>query len=109
MIYRMDRAIDSLERLVAQQPSDASPSAVLALPLAQSLLAMKPMDPFAQLSQELIFKDDNLNDSQKEAVRFALESPEIALVCPQSFSNHEVFSLLRILSRYTGLQEYVEP
>ncbi|KAB5593364.1 DNA polymerase alpha-associated DNA helicase A [Ceratobasidium theobromae] len=77
---RMDRAIDSLERLVAQQPSDAPPSAVLALPLAQSLLAMKPMDPFAQLSQELIFKDDNLNDSQKEAVRFALESPEIALI-----------------------------
>jgi DNA polymerase alpha-associated DNA helicase A len=74
--------MDSLERLVMQQATDA-PSTRLALPLAQSLLAMKPLDSYVPLPQELIFNDENLNDSQKAAVRFALESPEIALVCKQ--------------------------
>lgn len=77
---RMDRAIDSLERLVTQQASDLPAASAVALPLAQSLLALKPLDSYTQLSQEIVFKDDNLNDSQKEAVKFALQSPEIALI-----------------------------
>ncbi|CAE6467949.1 unnamed protein product [Rhizoctonia solani] len=77
---RMDRAIDSLERLVTQQASDGPPSAVQTLPLAQSLLAMKPLGHYTPLSGNLALMDGNLNDSQKEAVKFALDSPEIALI-----------------------------
>ncbi|ELU38648.1 DNA-binding protein SMUBP-2 [Rhizoctonia solani AG-1 IA] len=75
----MDRAIDSLERLATQQISDGPTSATQTLPLAQSLLAMKPLQPYIPISEGLAFMDDNLNDSQKEAVKFALDSPEIAL------------------------------
>jgi hypothetical protein len=77
----MDRAIDSLERLVIQQTSDGPTSAAQTLPLAQSILAMKPLQPYTPVSANLTFMDANLNDSQKEAVQFALDSPEIALVC----------------------------
>ncbi|QRW25820.1 P-loop containing nucleoside triphosphate hydrolase protein [Rhizoctonia solani] len=77
---RMDRAIDSLERLATQQVSDGPTSATQTLPLAQSLLAMKPLQPYIPISEGLAFMDDNLNDSQKEAVKFALDSPEIALI-----------------------------
>ncbi|KAJ1301038.1 hypothetical protein OPQ81_003459 [Rhizoctonia solani] len=77
---RMDRAIDSLERLVTQQASDGPPSAVQTLPLAQTLLAIKPLERYVPVSDDLAFMDNNLNDSQKEAVRFALDSPELALI-----------------------------
>ncbi|KAG8691523.1 hypothetical protein FRC11_002113 [Ceratobasidium sp. 423] len=77
---RMDRAIDSLERLATQQAFDGPPSAVQSLPLAQSLLALKPLDRYTPVSDNLSFMDGNLNDSQKEAVKFALDSPEIALI-----------------------------
>ncbi|EUC61245.1 P-loop nucleoside triphosphate hydrolase [Rhizoctonia solani AG-3 Rhs1AP] len=77
---RMDRAIDSLERLVTQQASDGPPSAVQTLPLAQSLLAMKPLGHYTPVSDNLTLMDSYLNDSQKEAVKFALDSPEIALI-----------------------------
>ncbi|CAE6428013.1 unnamed protein product [Rhizoctonia solani] len=76
----MDRAIDSLERLVIQQTSDGPTSAAQTLPLAQSILAMKPLQPYTPVSANLTFMDANLNDSQKEAVQFALDSPEIALI-----------------------------
>lgn len=77
---RMDRAMDSLERLVTQQSSDTSASAMATLSVAQALLAMKQLQSSVPLPDELIFKDEFLNDSQKQAVRFALESPELALI-----------------------------
>ncbi|KAG8682617.1 hypothetical protein FRC09_016648, partial [Ceratobasidium sp. 395] len=76
---RMDRAIDALERLVTQPSSDA-PSAALALPLAQTLLAIKPLQASTPLPPDFSFKDECLNESQQEAVKFALRSPEIALI-----------------------------
>lgn len=75
--------MDSLERLVTQQSSDTSASAMATLSVAQALLAMKQLQSSVPLPDELIFKDEFLNDSQKQAVRFALESPELALVCTQ--------------------------
>lgn len=81
VVFRMDRAIDSLEKLVTQQSSDTTASALSVLPVAQSLLAMKPLQSNIPLSSELVFKDELLNDSQKQAVKFALESPEVSLVC----------------------------
>ncbi|KAH7337710.1 AAA domain-containing protein [Rhizoctonia solani] len=77
---RMDRAIDSLERLVMQQASDGPPSTIETLSLAQSLLAMKSLERYTPVSDNLTLMDSNLNDSQKEAVKFALDSPEIALI-----------------------------
>jgi hypothetical protein len=76
----MDQAIDALERLVTQPSSDILASAAVALPLSQSLLAMKPLQSDVPLPTEFSFKDERLNDSQRKAVRFALESSEIALV-----------------------------
>ena len=75
--------MDSLEKLVTQQTSDTPAAALAVLPVAQSLLAMKPLQTNIPLSNELAFKDELLNDSQKQAVKFALESPEISLVNTQ--------------------------
>ncbi|KAG8720180.1 hypothetical protein FRC08_000966 [Ceratobasidium sp. 394] len=77
---RMDRAIDSLERLVTRPSSEVPAAAALTLPLTQTLLALKPLQPIAPLSADFSFKDDCLNESQQEAVKFALQSPEIALI-----------------------------
>ncbi|KAG8737654.1 hypothetical protein FRC10_007959 [Ceratobasidium sp. 414] len=77
---RMDRAIDSLERLVTQPSANVPAGAALALPLAQTLLAAKPLQPITPLPPDFCFKDECLNESQQEAVKFAIQSPEIALV-----------------------------
>lgn len=47
--------------------------------LAQVLLQQK-MPSIPKDVPDLQFFDDTLNDSQKDAVRFALASPEIALI-----------------------------
>lgn len=63
-------------------------------PLIQVLLGMKP--PAAKEKRDnLTFFDVNLNDSQKIAVRFCLESPEVACIHgpPGVYSSHYISAL----------------
>lgn len=84
----MDKAIDNLEKvlqLTPPEPSDgAAPSRergdnVSMNPLIEVLVGKRPPSPPVPL-QDLQFMDPSLNPSQQEAVRFALEAPEIALI-----------------------------
>ncbi|QRV84843.1 DNA polymerase alpha subunit A [Ceratobasidium sp. AG-Ba] len=77
---RMDRAIDSVEALVTRSSSELSATVARALPLSQTLLGLKPLQSILPLPPDFSFKDEHLNESQQEAVRFALQSPEIALI-----------------------------
>ena len=61
--------LKALEQLKATTPNG----------LAQVLLGQRPPSTPQQLSN-IQFFDDTLNESQKDAVRFALEANEIALV-----------------------------
>ncbi|KAI7863129.1 AAA domain-containing protein [Spinellus fusiger] len=67
-----ERMIKSLERIKALGESGVSE-------MAKTLLGLsKPSAPIDQ--SDIVFYDETLNESQKDAVRFALGAPEIALV-----------------------------
>lgn len=67
-----DRMIDKLKRM-QKKPDDVST-------LTRVLLGnSKPSEPVA-LSEKITFFDVTLNETQRAAVRHALESPEIALI-----------------------------
>ncbi|KAI9024494.1 hypothetical protein CLU79DRAFT_109557 [Phycomyces nitens] len=67
-----ERMIKAMERLKVQGETGVSS-------LSQTLLGLsKPSAP--EDYSDLEFFDDTLNESQKDAVRFALGSPEIALI-----------------------------
>lgn len=67
LVYRM---LTALERLRSAAPSHG---------LGQVLLGQRPPSPPQEIS-DLQFFDESLNESQKDAVRFALGAHEIALV-----------------------------
>jgi DNA polymerase alpha-associated DNA helicase A len=71
----MEKAIDRLEKAVL--PSDGKAPDPTAL--TEVLLAMKPRAPRIPVGN-IEFFDPNLNDSQKEAIKFCLESPEVACI-----------------------------
>ena len=73
----MDKAIDRLEKTTL--PSGGDEKAPELTPLTQVLLGMKPMAARTTV-QNIEFFDPNMNDSQKEAVTFCLESPELACI-----------------------------
>ncbi|KAG8982674.1 hypothetical protein FRB90_006637 [Tulasnella sp. 427] len=86
---RMDKAIDNLEKVLQLAPpepsNDGAPpnrerhdNATLN-PLIEVLVGKKtPSQPVPV--EDLQFLDPSLNPSQQEAVRFAMEEPEIALI-----------------------------
>lgn len=95
----MDKAIDQLERVVIPKELPAvccellkDPDLISFLPqgkderytpprtkLVDVLLGISPLSPKTKV-KNLTFFDDTLNPSQRDAVRFALESPEIACI-----------------------------
>ena len=72
----MDKAIDRLEKIVLN-PGDDKESEIT--PLIQVLLGMKPLAQRIPVP-DITFLNPDLNDSQKEAVKFCLESPEVACI-----------------------------
>lgn len=75
----MDKSIDQIERSFGLSSSEDGKTAVTATPLAEVLMGKRlPTD--REPLPELVFFDPSLNDSQKDAVRFVLESPEIGLI-----------------------------
>ncbi|KAF8960877.1 AAA domain-containing protein [Flammula alnicola] len=97
---RMDKAIDQLERIIL--PSGDGKSAGQLTSLIQVLLGMKPPAPKDRIENLTVF-DDTLNDSQKAAVRFCLESPEVACIHgpPGTGKTHTLIEIIRQLTMET--------
>ncbi|KAJ3509315.1 hypothetical protein NMY22_g16336 [Coprinellus aureogranulatus] len=93
---RMDKAIDRLEKTILPSGDEKSPELT---PLTQVLLGMKPMADKTPI-QTIEYFDPNLNDSQKEAVRFCLESPELACIHgpPGTGKTHTLIEIIRQLT-----------
>ncbi|EMD37094.1 hypothetical protein CERSUDRAFT_155577 [Gelatoporia subvermispora B] len=99
----MDKAIDQLEKLVL--PGDA-PSTDKSLPKVTNLIhvLMGMSAPSEKMPiKGLKFFDDSLNESQKEAVKFALESPEVACIHgpPGTGKTHTLIEVIRQMTTAT--------
>ncbi|KAI0748127.1 P-loop containing nucleoside triphosphate hydrolase protein [Daedaleopsis nitida] len=100
---RMDKALNQLERVVLPN-SDAKEDKFLPklTPLVRVLMGLS--QPSAKVVvKELLFFDQSLNPSQKEAIRFALESPEVACIHgpPGTGKTHTLIELIRQLTTVT--------
>lgn len=89
----MDRAIEQLEKTInGEKGSGLSP-------LVQVLMGMMPPSPKHKL-ETIEFFDETLNPSQKDAVRFCLESPEVACIHgpPGTGKTHTLIEIIRQLT-----------
>jgi DNA polymerase alpha-associated DNA helicase A len=75
----MDRALDSLERIVIPSPDSNGRPALEMNPLMRVLLGYGAPSPLAP-KPEITFFDPSLNQSQKEAVYFSLQAQEVACI-----------------------------
>ncbi|PFH51125.1 hypothetical protein AMATHDRAFT_143203 [Amanita thiersii Skay4041] len=93
---RMDDAIDQLEKRLNGQDTNTTSEQMR---LTQVLLGV--IFPSARVPiNDLQFLDPSLNSSQKEAVRFALESPELACIHgpPGTGKTHTLIEIIRQLT-----------
>ncbi|KAK0484742.1 P-loop containing nucleoside triphosphate hydrolase protein [Armillaria novae-zelandiae] len=95
---RMDKAIDQLEKTVTGSKSDDKNVPELT-PLVQVLMAMTTISKRIPI-KDIQFLDKNLNPSQKEAVKFCLESPEVACIHgpPGTGKTHTLIEIIRQLA-----------
>lgn len=95
---RMDKAIDQLEKTVIGSKSDDKNVPELT-PLVQVLMAMTTVSKRIPMT-DIQFFDKNLNPSQKEAVKFCLESPEVACIHgpPGTGKTHTLIEIIRQLA-----------
>ncbi|KIY67465.1 P-loop containing nucleoside triphosphate hydrolase protein [Cylindrobasidium torrendii FP15055 ss-10] len=96
---RMDKAIDALEKTIKGSNTDDKNVPQLT-PLVQVLMAMSEVSNLVPVPPIEYF-DTNLNQSQKDAIKFCLESPEVACI---QFSlgtgkTHTLIELIRQLTR----------
>ncbi|KAI0362103.1 P-loop containing nucleoside triphosphate hydrolase protein [Trametes cingulata] len=100
---RMDKALDQLEKVVLPN-SDAKEDKFLPkmTPLIRVLMGMAPPSERVPVN-DLKFFDPSLNPSQQEAIRFALESPEVACIHgpPGTGKTHTLIELIRQLTTVT--------
>ncbi|PBK66380.1 P-loop containing nucleoside triphosphate hydrolase protein [Armillaria solidipes] len=95
---RMDKAIDQLEKTVTGSKvcSDDKNVPELTL-LVQVLMSMTAISKRITM-QDIQFFDNNLNPSQKEAVKFCLESPEVACIHgPPGMCTGKTHTLIEII------------
>ncbi|GLB39891.1 putative DNA helicase [Lyophyllum shimeji] len=94
---RMDKALDQLERRVSGLKDDKI--SVESLRLTQVLLGIVPRSDTRPI-EGLKFFDESLNDSQKDAIKFCLESPEVACIHgpPGTGKTHTLVELIRQLT-----------
>ncbi|KAI0926477.1 hypothetical protein AcV7_005407 [Taiwanofungus camphoratus] len=101
---RMEKALDQLENVVLPVSDTSKSDRFLPkmTPLIQVLMGM--MEPSEKVPiKDLNFFDDTLNQSQKDAVRFALESPEVACIHgpPGTGKTHTLIEIIRQLTSAT--------
>ncbi|KAI8998635.1 P-loop containing nucleoside triphosphate hydrolase protein [Trametes punicea] len=100
---RMDKALDQLEKVALPSP-DAKEDKFLPkmTPLVRVLMGMAPPSERVPV-KDLKFFDHSLNASQQEAIRFALESPEVACIHgpPGTGKTHTLIELIRQLTTVT--------
>ncbi|KAG6849713.1 hypothetical protein H0H93_006096 [Arthromyces matolae] len=97
---RMEKALDRLEkRLTLPKDEKASEES---LHLTKVLMGVTPRTP-RQSVEAIQFFDDSLNPSQKEAIKFCLESPEVACIHgpPGTGKTHTLIELIRQLTTIT--------
>uniref|UniRef100_A0A8H7XU73 DNA helicase n=1 Tax=Psilocybe cubensis TaxID=181762 RepID=A0A8H7XU73_PSICU len=96
---RMDKAINQLEKILF--PSGEGKPAGELTSMIQVLLGMKA--PSKEPLGPIQFYDESLNDSQKTAVRFCLESPEVACIHgpPGTGKTHTLIEVIRQLTAQT--------
>ncbi|KAG5636874.1 hypothetical protein H0H81_006535 [Sphagnurus paluster] len=94
---RMEKALDRLERRVTG-PKDEKASSE-SIRLTQVLLGLTPRTPRQPIA-DVQFFDESLNSSQKEAIKFCLESPEVACIHgpPGTGKTHTLIELIRQLT-----------
>ena len=77
-----DRMNWTMERIKKMEDKDHST-------LLRILFGLEKPTPIQQASEKIEFVDPTLNDSQRDAIRFALTSKEVALIHgPPGVSNH---------------------
>ncbi|KAI5829521.1 P-loop containing nucleoside triphosphate hydrolase protein [Schizophyllum commune Tattone D] len=94
---RMDKAIDTLEKITSDNPPDDK-----AFPLLNKMhrVLLGQASPSWKIAvNDLEFLDPTLNDSQKDAIRFCLASPEVACIHgpPGTGKTHTLIELIRQL------------
>ncbi|KAH8101747.1 P-loop containing nucleoside triphosphate hydrolase protein [Cristinia sonorae] len=101
---RMDETIDQLERamLPIQDSTASTKFTPTVTPLMRVLMGLSEVSDATPI-KELTFFDDTLNSSQKEAVRFALEAPEVACIHgpPGTGKTHTLIEIIRQLTAVT--------
>ncbi|KAH7925357.1 P-loop containing nucleoside triphosphate hydrolase protein [Leucogyrophana mollusca] len=97
---RMDKALDRLEKTVLPSSRQTTDKGNYELtPLIRVLLGMS--SPSEKLPvADLRYFDDSLNPSQQRAVKFALESPEVACIHgpPGTGKTHTLIEIIRQLT-----------
>lgn len=103
---RMDKALDQLEKVVLSEGSNPAgdQSAPRLTPLIRVLMGMQAPSERVPM-RDIKFFDDGLNSSQQDAVRFALESPEVACIHgpPGTGKTH---TLIEIIRQLTSVSEH---
>ncbi|KAF7982810.1 hypothetical protein HWV62_25741 [Athelia sp. TMB] len=96
---RMEKALDHLEKTVL--PGAEKPPQEIT-PLIRVLLGLAAPSAPAPMG-DIAFFDPSLNDSQKDAVRFALAAPEVACIHgpPGTGKTHTLIELIRQLTTPT--------
>ncbi|KAF9070139.1 P-loop containing nucleoside triphosphate hydrolase protein [Rhodocollybia butyracea] len=87
---RMDRAIEQLEKTIKGEKDTEL------TPLVQVLMGLTLPSPKDRLD-DITFFDETLNPSQKEAIKFCLESPEVACIHgpPGTGKTHTLIEIIR--------------
>ncbi|KAG6899406.1 hypothetical protein C0993_010517 [Termitomyces sp. T159_Od127] len=99
---RMEKALDRLDkRLNLAKDEKAQPESIH---LTKVLMGVIPRSP-SQPINDIEFFDDALNPSQKEAIKFCIESPEVACIHgpPGTGKTHTLIELIR---QFTSISPY---
>lgn len=97
---RMDKALDQLEKISIFSSRQSNDKADYELtPLIRVLLGISPPSEKIPIT-ELKFFDESLNPSQQQAVKFALESQEVACIHgpPGTGKTHTLIEIIRQLT-----------
>ncbi|KZT00181.1 P-loop containing nucleoside triphosphate hydrolase protein [Laetiporus sulphureus 93-53] len=102
---RMDKALDQLEKVVLPDSNDSSADKFTPQLNALIRVLMGMTAPSERIPvKDLSFFDHSLNQSQRDAVRFALESPEVACIHgpPGTGKTHTLIEVIRQLTTVTS-------